>query len=191
VRIVNALPGEIQVRTEFLPALRLGTAAAQRISAYTVVENVQGRALRIEVMEGSRRGQGTVSAQAGGLVTVLIHRGSGGNPAITAIQEEMDFNRARARLAFYNAMPECPAAGLLLQPGGQAVFADVPALAGRVRSVNPVAAQVRAGCGARASEAFALQGLEPGGLYSVWMMPGSGGAPVAFLAPDVVAPYRR
>jgi hypothetical protein len=191
VRIVNTLPGEVQIQPDFLPAQRLGTEPAQRVMAYTVVENVAGRALRLDVIEGQRRGQGSLSVAPGAFVTVIIHRGAGGNPAITAVSEDTDFNRARARLAFYNALPDCPAAAVQLQPGGQAVFSDIPALQGRARSVNPVAAQVRTSCGARASAAFALDGLEPGGMYSIWMIPGPhAAAPQAFLLRDTTAAYR-
>jgi len=192
VRIVNTLPVEVALRPDFLPAQRLGvTLPHQRVTAYTVVENVAGRTLRLEITEGSRRATGTLTATPGSFVTVLVHRGAGGNPAITALAEDTDFNRARARIAFYNTLPDCPAGGLVLLPGGQSVFADVPALQGRARSVNPVSAQVRAACGARVSPDFALQGLEAGGMYSVWLIPGPGAAPQAFLLRDSTAPFRR
>jgi len=192
VRIVNTLAGEISLRPDFLPPQRLGVVLPhQRVMAYSVVENVAGRTLRLEVTEGTRRATGTLTAAPGSFVTVLVHRGAGSNPAITALAEDTDFNRARARVAFYNTLPDCPAAGLLLQPAGQAVFADVPALQSRVRSVNPVAAQVRAVCGDRVSPDFALHGLEAGGMYSVWLIPGPGAAPQAFLLRDSTAPFRR
>ncbi len=192
VRIVNTLPSEIALRPDFLPPQRLGVALPhQRVTAYNVVENAAGRSLRLEVTEGTRRATATLTAAPGSFVTVLVHRGAGGNPAITPLAENTDFNRARARIAFYNTLPDCPAAGLVLLPGGQAVFAEVPALQGRARSVNPVAAQVRATCGARVAPDFALQGLEAGGMYSVWLMPGPGAAPLAFVLRDSTAPFRR
>lgn len=192
VRLVNTLPAEVAVRPDFLPPQRLGVALPhQRVTAYTVVENVAGRTLRLELTEGPRRGTGTLTLAPGSFVTVLVHRGPGGNPAVTALVEDTDFNRARARIAFYNALPDCPAAGLLLLPGGQAVFSDVPALQNRARSVNPVQAQVRAACGERASPEFGLHGLEAGGMYSIWLVPGPGAAPLAFLLRDSTAPFRR
>jgi hypothetical protein len=191
VRIVNTLPAAIQLRPDFLPAQNLGTQPAQRVMAYTVVENVANRTLRLEVTEGQRRGQGSFRAAPDGFVTVLVHRGADGNPAITAVAEDTDFNRARARLALYNVLPDCPSGALQLQPGGQAVVGEVPALGARARSVNPVTAEVRAACGARASANFPLQGLEAGGMYSVWMLPGSGAALDAFLTRDATAPIRR
>lgn len=191
VRFANTLPAAVQLRPDFLPAFGLGTQPAQRIGAYTVVENVANRTLRVEIAEGARRGQGSFRASPDSFVTVLVHRGPDGNPAIATVVEETDFNRARARLAFYNALPDCPAGALQLLPGGQAVLAEVPTLAGRARSVNPVTAEVRAACGARVSAAFTLQGLEPGGMYSVWMIPGATGAPEAFMTRDVTAPIRR
>lgn len=191
VRIVNTLPAAIQARPDFLPVQNLGTQPAQRVMAYTVVENVAGRTLRVEVTEGSRRGQGSFRAAPDGFMTVIIHRGADGNPAVTAVAEDTDFNRARARLAFYNALPDCPSGALQLQPGGQTVVGDVPAMGTRARSVNPVTAEVRAVCGNRASASFSLQGLEAGGMYSIWMIPGAGAAPEAFLTRDATAPFRR
>ena len=192
LRIMNTLPAEVAVRSEVLPPLRLGVALPhQRVTAYHVVESVAGRAFRLEVSEGARRGTGTVTLAPGSFVTVLVHRGAGGVPAITALVEDTDFNRARARIAFYNALPDCPAAGLALLPGGQAVFSGVPALESRARSVNPVQAQVRAGCGDRAAPEFGLHGLEAGGMYSIWLLPGPGAAPLAFLLRDSTAPFRR
>jgi len=191
VRLANTLPTEVSVRPDFLPPQRLGvTLPHQRVTAYTVVQNAAGRTLRLEVTEGARRATATLQAAPGSFVTVLVHRGAGGNPAVTAVVEDTDFNRARARIAFYNGLPDCPGAALLLQPGGQAVFNGVPPLANRARSVNPVQAQVRATCGDRASPDFALHGLEAGGMYSVWMVAGPGAAPQAFLLRDSTAPFR-
>ncbi|MCX8134009.1 MAG: alginate O-acetyltransferase AlgF [Roseococcus sp.] len=191
VRFVNTLQGAVQLRPDFLPAQGLGTEPSQRVGSYTVVENVANRTLRVEVSDGARRGQGAFRASPDSFVTVLIHRGADGNPALTALAEETDFNRARARLAFYNALPDCPAAALQLLPGGQTIFADVPALGTRARSVNPVTAEVRAVCGQRASTPVALLGLEAGGMYSVLAIPGEGGTPTAFVTRDVTAPIRR
>ena len=188
LRIVNGVEGELNARPDFLPAQRLGTAPAQRAMPFTVVENVANRQLRVEFQEGQRRGQLSLRIEAGSFVTLLVHRTADGLAA-AAITDVPDFNRARSRLAFYNGMPDCPAAALALHPAGPVIFEGVPAMATRARSVNPVTAQIRASCGERAAAPVALEGLEAGGMYSIWLI-GGGATPVAFLSRDTTAVYR-
>lgn len=188
LRLVNVLPGEVTARPDFLPQQRLGTAPAQRVMAFTAIENVATRQLRLEFQEGARRGQASFRIEPGSFVTVLLHAQADGTLAATPVVDSADFNRARARLAFYNAMPDCPAATLSIHPSGPAVFDGVPSLATRARSVNPVAAEIRGQCGERASAPFALEGLEAGGMYSIWLI--SGAQPTAFLTRDTTAIWR-
>jgi hypothetical protein len=189
LRLVNVLPGEVTARPDFLPQQRLGTAPAQRVMSFTAIENVANRQLRVEFQEGQRRGQASFRIEPGSFVTVLLHATANGGLAATPIVDSADFNRARARLAFYNAMPDCPAAGVAIQPSGPAVFEGVPSLATRARSVNPVAAEIRAACGERGSAPFALEGLEAGGMYSIWLISGAA-QPQAFLTRDTTAVWR-
>jgi hypothetical protein len=189
LRLVNVLPGEVTARPDFLPQQRLGIAPAQRVMAFTAVENVANRNLRVEFQEGARRGQASFRIEPGSFVTVLLHATADGSLAATPVVDTADFNRARARLAFYNAMPDCPAATLAIHPGGPAVFEGVPSLATRARSVNPVVAQIRGSCGERGSPPFALEGLEAGGMYSIWLISG-GAQPAAFLTRDTTAIWR-
>jgi len=190
LRIVNGVEGELNARPDFLPVQRLGSAPAQRAMPFTVVENVANRQLRVEFQEGQRRGQISLRIEAGSFVTLLVHR-AGDGLAATAITDVPDFNRARSRLAFYNGMPDCPAATLALFPAGPVIFEGVPVMSTRARSVNPVTAQIRASCGERAAAPVALEGLEAGGMYSIWLIGGGGGAaPVAFLSRDTTAVYR-
>ncbi|MDB5377920.1 MAG: hypothetical protein JWR00_2366 [Rubritepida sp.] len=189
VRVVNGLVGEVQLRPDFLPQQGLGTAPTQRIMAYTAVENVAGRQLRLEFQEGQARGTATIRVEPGSFNTVLLHPTAGGIGA-TAVVDTADFNQTRSRIAFYNAVPDCPAATLALLPSGPAVFEGVSALGTRARSVNPVTAQVRASCGTRAAAPIALQGLEAGGMYSVWFM-GSGSNVAGFVTRDTTARYQR
>jgi len=189
LRLVNVLPGEVTARPDFLPQQRLGTAPAQRVMPFTVVENVANRQLRLEFQEGARRGQASFRIEPGSFVTVLLHATADGGLAATPVVDSPDFNRARARLAFYNAMPDCPAAAVAIQPSGPMVFEGVPSLATRARSVNPVAAEIRGQCGERASATFSLEGLEAGGMYSIWLISGTG-QPLAFLTRDTTAIWR-
>ncbi len=189
LRLVNVLPGEVTARPDFLPQQRLGVAPAQRVMAFTAIENVANRQLRLEFQEGQRRGQASFRIEPGSFVTVLLHATAEGGLAATPIVDSPDFNRARARLAFYNAMPDCPAGGVSIQPSGPAVFEAVPSLATRARSVNPVSAELRALCGERGSAPFALEGLEAGGMYSIWLISGTP-QPQAFLTRDTTAIWR-
>lgn len=188
LRLVNVLPGEVTARPDFLPQQRLGTAPAQRVMAFTAVENVANRQLRVEFQEGNRRGQASFRIEPGSFVTVLLHATPAGTLAATPVVDSADFNRARARLGFYNAMPDCPSASLSIHPAGPAIFEGVPSLATRSRSVNPVSAEIRGQCGDRASAPFALEGLEAGGMYSIWLI--SGTQPTAFLTRDTTAIWR-
>lgn len=189
LRLVNVLPGEVTARPDFLPQQRLGAAPAQRVMAFTAVENVANRQLRIEFQEGQRRGQASFRIEPGSFVTVLLHATANGGIAATPVVDSPDFNRARARLAFYNAMPDCAAAGISIQPSGPAVFEGVPSLATRARSVNPVAAEIRALCGDRGSAPLTLEGMEAGGMYSIWLISGAP-QPQAFLTRDTTAVWR-
>lgn len=189
LRIVNGLTGELDARPDFFPPQRLGTQPAQRAMPFTVVENVAGRQLRVDLQQGTQRGQATLRVEAGAFVTLLVHRAPDDRLAATAITDVPDFNRARARLAFYNGLPDCPAATLALNPAGPVIFEGVPALTTRARSVSPVTAEVRASCGDRAAAPITLQGLEAGGMYSVWLI-GDGTSPIAFLSRDTTAVWR-
>lgn len=190
LRIVNGLDVELTANPDFLPQQRLGTAPAQRIMAYTVVPNVANRTLNVTLQDGRRRGSASLRIDEGSFVTLLIHTGPNGTLEAARIVDVADFNRARARIAFYNAMPDCPAAVLALQPSGPVIFDAVPRLESRARSVNPVTADVQARCAERAAPEFTLQSLEAGGMYSVWLMRGQGTALSAFVTRDVTAVWR-
>jgi hypothetical protein len=191
LRVANALPGGVDLRSPVISARRLGAEATQRVTEFNVVPNVAGRPVRLEFSEGGRSGEVSITLQPGSFVTVLLHRDGGGAPAAAALVEQTDFNRARARLAFYNGAPECREAGLALQPGGQAVFAAVPALGTAARSVAPASADLLASCAGAEAARVTLQGLEPGGMYSIWLIGGRGAPLQAFMTRDATARWQR
>ncbi len=190
LRFVNATDGEVEVRPDFAPAQRLPAEAARRVGAYAVVENVAGRRLSVEVRAGGRSATATVAPPADGFMTVLVMPGPGGAPVISPVTEEMNFNRARARIGFYNAVPGCEGGGLRLHPDGPAVFEGVAPGAARNRSVNPVNAEVAAGCGGRTAPVLRLEGLEAGQSHSLFLV-AERGALRGLLARDVTTPWRR
>jgi hypothetical protein len=162
VRFVNALGGELALKPDFLPAQRLGTEPAGRVTPYAVVEKVAGRSLRLEASLGGRSGQAALKAEPGSYVTVILHRAADGGVAATPVVDQPDFNRARARLSFYNAAPDCPAASLAIEDG-PVVFDGVAAGTAKARSVNPVTAQLKASCAAQAAP----------GVVAVWPISGA------------------
>ena len=189
VRFVNATGSAVSVRPDFLPPQQLGTANAGRLTPYLVAERVAGRALGVAVQGGGKHGQTTLRAEPGSFVTVIVEPGEGASLAIAQIVDQTDFNQSRARLAFYNAMPGCASAAIMLASADTAVFQDVAPGAAKARSVNPVAAPVRALCGGEPAAALTLEGMEAGGMYSIWLMQ-PGPAALAFLARDTTAKWK-
>ena len=185
VRLVNGLPGAVRAEPDFAPAVTLSADHAHRVEPYRVVENAAGRKLGLAVAGAHLE----LQVKPGSFNSVVITR-QGGAVTALAIEERSEFNQARARLSFDNAIAGCADGKLDLAPGGQNVFADVAAGQSRMRNVNPVEASVRASCGGKAPILVALGALEAGGQYSVWLMAPSG-SPEAFVVRDTTAPYRR
>ena len=182
IRFVNATGGELSVRPDFLPAETLGTAPMARVSAYKVAEKVAGRAMAVEFRAGNATTRASLAAEAGNFITVLVMQTANGIQAAT-VKDGGDGNLSRARLTFYNAAPDCPAASLALD-GGATIFDGVAPATSKTRGVNPVNANITAACAARRSAPVALSGLEAGGRYSIWMLPGA--TPTAFVTRDIV-----
>ena len=191
LRFVNALGEEVALRPAFMPALRLGTRPEERVTVYNVAPRVLGRELVVEVTAGGRSGRILLRLQPKSFNTVLLRAEGEGGITATPIADVADFNRARARLSFYNAA-DCADASVLLAPDGPAVFA-APVAAGAVatRTVQPVAAALRVGCEGAAAPEVKLEGLEAGGMYSIWLMRPEGQGLVAFVGRDATARWRN
>lgn len=193
VRFINGLPEAVTLRPDYAPPATLGTAQADRVGAYTVVPNVEGRTLTIPFLAGTRRAEATLRLEPGSFTTVMLMpsgaTAAANAPQAVAVTDETAFNQVRAKLAFYNAAPACAAARLEVEPAGPAVFQDVAPGTVRMRAVNPVAVSVGAGCAGSAAPPFPLEGLEAGGRYSIVLMAPEG-SPLAFLARDRTIPWR-
>ncbi len=189
VRFVNADAAAVSLKPDFLPAQSLGITPAQRVTSFLVVEKVAGRALVLDLQGAGRTGHVTLHAEPGAYVTVIVQPGKGSALDAVAVSDKSEFNQSRARLSFYNAAPACPQASLAIVPDGPVVFQDVATDAVKTRSVNPVTAQIRTSCADKASAPFALEGLEAGAMFSVWMM-GDGVTPTSFLTRDVTAKWK-
>ncbi len=189
LRFVNASGGPLALRPDFLPPQSLGAAPADRVTPYAVVERVAGRTLSLDAAGGGATGRASLKAEPGSYVTLLLHPGEAGGIAATPVVDRADFDRAKARLAFYNAAPGCPAAALKLEANGAAVFEQVAPGTARTRTVNPVSAALRAECDGQAAT-VALEGLEAGGTWSILLIRPQGAAPSAFMLRDTTARWR-
>ena len=185
IRFASALPAATVLKPDFADGpLSLGAAGADRVSPYYVGEGVTGRDVKIEVQGGPVL---AVRVKGGGLNTILLTPDGAGGVTATSIADQAEYNQTRARVTFYNAVPGCAGGALALAPSNQAVFSDIPALSGRMRSLNPTAAVVRASCQGKTAAELDLGRLQPGGLYSIWLMAPAGQAS-AFLVQDRIAP---
>lgn len=187
VRFVNAAESAITVKPDFVGVQLLGTAASQRVSPFMPIEKVAGRALSLEVQAGPRSVRASLKADAGSYVTVLIRSDSANGLVVVPVVDNTEFNQSRARLSFYSAS-SCAAASLTIDPDGPIVFPNVAAGTAKARSVNPVTAKIHASCEGKPVPSIGLEGMEAGGMYSVWLM-GAGVSPQSFLTRDVTAKY--
>ncbi len=183
VRFVNAATTPLSLRPSFGAAVTLGTQPAERVGRYSVVPAVAGKSFTIAV--GSQ--QLPLTLPPNSQVTVLLLPDAAGLRA-QAITDEVEFNQTRSRLRFYNATPDCAGAGLAVQPAGTRVFEEVAPGEARMRAVNPVTADVQAGCASGQAPVVPLRGLEVGAGYSIWLM-APGGALTAFITADGNKPY--
>ena len=186
IRLANALPRTASVATDFAGRVELGTDGAARISPYYVAGQVAGKPVALQVKQDGTTSTAVFQPASGGFITVVLHPDGAGVRA-AVIADRPEYNQLKARLSFYNAAADCPAASLAER--GRPVFSAVPADAAAARSVNPAAATVTASCAANAAPPLPLGQLEAGGLYTVWMMQQAGRL-TTFMAHDLIAPPR-
>lgn len=187
IRIINALPGEVSVKADFAPAFTQGSTDADRVGPYVPAEKAVGKEQALEITQGGETAKASLSFKQG-YNTVILQRRDGKLVA-TSLPDSLEFNQLRARLAFYNLIPDCADGSLTLQGSNQAVFTGVAPNATKSRSVNPTTASVQAACGGRQAPVQDLGKLDAGGQYSVWLMAPEG-KPVTLLARDRIAPRR-
>ena len=186
IRLASALAAPATVTTDFAGAVALGNTDAARISPYFVAGTAGGKTVTMQVNAGGKAVPVSIQPKSGTFITVVLADKAGAVSA-AIVTDHPDYNQLKARLSFYNATEDCPAASL--SESGKPVFSAVAANAVQARSINPVAATVTAACGADKLKALDLGKLNEGGLYSVWLMK-PGGQPVAFMAHDTIAPPR-
>ena len=184
LRFANALPQAATIRVEGLAAQTLGTQQAQRVGGYAVVTAVAERAVNVTIEAGGQMARQTLRLPPDGWATVMLRQKPDKSIELVLWKDETSFNQLRARLTFYNTMANCAPASLGLAGGGAVVIADVAPGAAGVRSVNPAKAVVEARCPGQPPAPVALEGLEAGGTYSIWLMPDAQNRPMAFIAKD-------
>ena len=184
LRVVNARSAPVLVQAASLPAETLRTNPAERVGAYRVVENVAGRTLSIGYTVDRTKAETRIEIAPGAFVTVMILPDGHASSAV----DETQFNQVRAKIGFYNATADCADGRLAIDPGEPAVFEGVAPGASRMRAVNPVTTQVKAGCAGTSAPPFLLSGLEQGGRYSVWLMRVP--QPIAFISQDVTQVWK-
>ena len=189
VRVVNTLADPVRVESNFQPEQHLGTAPADRVGQYVVVERTAERPLSLTVADGAASASLAFKAPPDSYVTLVLTPGADGKVVVKQIADAPDFNQTRARISFYNAAPSCAEASLTLQASGAAVFQGVSMGSVKSRTVNPVQAMVQAVCPSRPAGSLMLSGLEVGASYSVWLI-GQGDEGGLFLVRDVSAPYK-
>lgn len=184
LRVINASQHGIRAMVGDLPRLPLGAA---EVSAFRTVPRVVDRSVAVEVQAGTLRTRENFRVAAGSLTTLLVADGPEGL-LLRALPEPNSFNQSRGLLAFTNAAPRC-AASLVVEPTGTTVFADVPSGESRARTVGPVSTTLSARCG-DAVVPLALEGLQAGERYSIWLMLSSAGLR-AVLTHDILPSTRR
>lgn len=93
--------------------------------------------------------------------------------AISLIREKVeDFNALKASIAFYNADPKCLLATIKVKGHETSIFESVQPSRLVRKQVNPIPLVVEAFCnGQQISESVDMGRLQPGGRYSLFLMP--------------------
>jgi hypothetical protein len=188
VRFANALDSGVTVKTNYQPDTHLGMSPANRVGAFSIIENAKDRPLDITVQDGHGASELHYAATAEAFVTFVFQRSDSGTITISPISERVDFNQMRARIAFYNAVPGCAAAALTIRPSGPEMFQGVVNATVQSRTVKPVKASVQTLCAGHEGPSLDLDGLETGASYSLWLTSLSQNDGF-FLTRDAVTPY--
>lgn len=172
VRFVNAASGPVSITTGGTRALVLETGDAQRIGRFQAVPARQK--LAAQVRSGDNTGKVELTVEPEEFVTIAILADAS---ALAVRDKPQEFNALKADIAFYNADPACTQG--MLKAGAKKTLVFSGLAPGNVmrRSVNPVVAVLEGACGdAPAGAPVDLGTLQPGGRYSLVLMPdGSGG----------------
>lgn len=165
VRVLHPDGTAVQVQVGKNAPQALG--ADQLASSYNVVKG--GEPFSVSIA-GKRVGELTVAADS--YQSLLLQ----GGKLLVLDDSAASDDALKAELRFYNLASDCPAGQLQVQ-GGPTLFSEVKPASSQARAINPVSANLSAGCGAAQAKALALPQLQPGDHYALFLT-GSASQPV-------------
>ena len=165
VRVVNPTPDTLKVKISTGTEQAIGPA--QLASSYAIVKGDEPFTVTIN---GKSAGQMTVKKDS---FNTLVQQGG----KFQVLDDSAGSDDAmKAELRFYNLASDC-AKGSLSVDGGPQLFNDVAPLSTTARAINPVSAELTAGCGSASTEKLKLPQLHAGDHYSLFLT-GSAAKPV-------------
>lgn len=171
VRFLDAAAGPVSVSTA-AGSLSLGGADGMLIGRFQAVP--AGTPQRATLTAPGGSGTVELTALPDEFVTIAILADGG---SLLIRDKPQDFNALKADIAFLNADPACAGAKMRAGAKKTVVFDQVAPGGIARRLVNPAAAVIEAACGeADVPGTLDLGTLEPGGRYSIVIVPdGAGG----------------
>lgn len=170
VRVLN--PGSAALKVAVGNGAEQSIGPATRATRYAIVEGGKPFSLRVA---GKLRSQAQVTA--GSFTTLVLDASTPSTPLAVLADGGGTSDALKAEIRFYNLAAGCTQGRLAMADNGAVVFPAVAAGSSAARAINPVKAQLVAGCGDRASAAVALPSLQPGDHYSLFLT-GSAAKPV-------------
>ncbi|MBK5553487.1 MULTISPECIES: alginate O-acetyltransferase AlgF [unclassified Pseudomonas] len=185
LRFINAADQPLQIQAEGSRA-NLQLEGQNAVSDYLSVP--VGKPIKGTLERSGKSQPLNIQVMAGEFATVIaLPDGTDGLRPIVIREQPDDFNSLRASLAFINADPTCPQAGLRAARVNAELFKDVASGSVQRRAINPVSLSVQLVCSQTdVGVPLDLGQLKAGERYSVVLLPGANG-PYLLLATDVLA----
>lgn len=170
VRVIN--PGSAALKVAVGNGAEQSIGAVTRATRYAIVEGGKPFTLRVA---GKARSQAQVAA--GSFTTLVLDPTTPSRPLVVLDDGGGSSDALKAEIRFYNLAGSCTQGRLAMADKGAVVFPAVATGSSAARAINPVKAQLVAGCCGRDSAALALPALQPGDHYSLFLT-GTAAAPV-------------
>lgn len=184
VRFVNALDAKVNVESDRLPSLSLGTGDSERIGHYSVINREDVSSITFKAKTDGAEFGDKIKLQPGTETSIVLRKDGDKLRAVT-LTTPFEMNTSRAVLSFVNAAPACGPSSLVLRPANVPIFADVPVDAERSRRINPVSALVSAACGELGAATSKFERPEAGSAHSLWLL-SLQGRPVLIFSSDAL-----
>lgn len=118
--------------------------------------------------------------------TIVLQKTKSGFVSHVIVEDALDMDGLKAELRFYNFIDACVAN--LSLPGGSIIFEQVPTNETRRRAINPVKANLSAGCNSGPTANVQLPVLRSGDHYSLFLL-GNRDTPLLTGQLDETEPY--